>query len=365
MRMAPAWGADPLDRNKFDRNSIEIPRYAQIERSFSGEAQGIVQRYMSGDLSRVKAMAAFKEALQDAENQAFVAGRRARGRAHFEITEAEADMLAGRHSRNMRYFSGFLKDIDSGKYDSGRNGPMTPMKRADLYAKSLWSLYTRGETTDWEEPENQNMRYYWVMDPDAEHCKDCLERARVSRDNDGFTWEELVKLGFPGENTECMVHCRCHVRPVKAKVAPPVAPTEYAPEPTEGVAQIIDYLGGPGLKVRMPAAGVPSVGLTPELLASILKGAPNSDVLAHTAMALPVVPYVLQKPDMILPYGDDARLYIGSGLTLKVERDDRGLWMLYGVFMGIPQTLFGGPAGMGLMALSEVPHAPGCACGRP
>lgn len=347
MRFAPDWGADPIVSNKFDRNNIEIPRYASIERRFSGQAQGIISAYQSGDLTRLQAMTQFKEALQSAENEAFVAGRRARGVASFEITDEEAAMLTGRHSRNMRYFGGFLRDIDGGKYDSGRNGPMTPAKRADLYARSLWSLYTRGEATDWAEPENQNKRYYWVMDPDAEHCKDCLDRARRSRDQDGFTWEELVAMGFPGEGTVCMVNCRCHIQAVGARSLVPRTSAEPADTPEEGVEELVTMLGGPGLKVTMPASGIPSVGLTPELLSQILRGFQNQDTMLEAARSLPLIPSVLAKPTVVADHGLD-RFYGGQGMTLKVSRNDDGLWMLTGFLLGMSQVFWGDTGLFGL-----------------
>lgn len=355
MRQAPLWGGDPIERTKFDQNAIEIPRYAGIERSFSNQAQTVVAQFQNGALTRPQAMNLFREHLQEAETAVFVAGRRARGHASLEITEAEAAMLAGRHSRNMRYFSGFLDDVQEGR------GRMNYGKRADLYAKSLWSLYTRGETTDWEEPENQTARYYWIMDPDAEHCKDCLDRARKSRDNDGFSWDELIELGWPGENTVCMVNCRCHIQTVKKKVMVPVEDRTPANTPQEGTEDFIEMLGGPSLKVRMPAAGIPSVGLTPELLVQLFRGFGSPEETNTAAMHLPVVPNVLAKPATVLPYGEDSRLYVGQGLTLRVDRRDDGLWYLVAMFMGLPLGAFSN-SHYGGISLSELNSPVGCAC---
>lgn len=358
MRQAPAWAGDALAGDKFDRNSVEIPRYASIERAFSRAAQSVVGQFQSGSIDRATAMGRFRENLQDAESAAFVAGRRARGHASLEITDAEAAMLAGRHSRNMRYFSGFLDDVESG------SGRMPYAKRADLYAKSLWSLYTRGETTDWEEPENRAARYYWVMDPDSEHCKDCIDRARRSRDNDGFSWDELVEIGWPGENTVCMVNCRCHVQAASRRVLVPLEGREPAETPERGAEEFVEMLGGPGLKVRMPAAGIPSVGLTPELLVRLFGGFGTEAETNEAARLLPTVPNVLAKPTAILPYGDDSRLYVGGGMTLRVDRRDDGLWYLAMMFLGMPQGAVGGfanPYFGGGLTLAELARPLRCA----
>jgi hypothetical protein len=51
MRNAPAWAAAPLSPEKFDRNAIEIPRYAAIERQFSADAQDLVAAHGRGEIS--------------------------------------------------------------------------------------------------------------------------------------------------------------------------------------------------------------------------------------------------------------------------------------------------------------------------
>ncbi len=44
----------------------------------------------------------------------------------------------------------------------------------------------------------------WVMDPEAEHCVDCV-------DYDSQGWQPIGTFPFPGDgSTECLTNCRCH-----------------------------------------------------------------------------------------------------------------------------------------------------------
>lgn len=319
------WGSRPLQPTKFDRNAVELPRYESIEKRFASQARALVAEYQAGTIDRQRLIGQFAKELKDAETDAFVAGHRARGKRVDEISESEARMMAGRHSRNMKYFKRFVSDMDNGR------GRMPYLQRADLYAKSLWSLYTRSESVDWDQAEDQNARYFWIMDPDAEHCPSCIERARLSRDNDGFTWEELSTLGWPGENTQCQVNCRCHIRTVrKRNLLPERTPTEPAPDPDSGLDQLIRTLGGEKMPVGMPAAGLPFVRMTPEALQSFSAKYPGE---AHRY--LPVIPDTLINPQNAR-IGPETSIYEKGPLTVVNERRPSGIWTVWTILFGKP-----------------------------
>lgn len=322
MRITPKWASDPVSKDKFDRNAVEIPRYASIEREASRSFQTIVSRLESGEISRPQAIAQFDRALRDHETHAFVAGRRARGDARHSITDSEANMLAGRHRRNLRYFTKFVNDVHRGR------GRMPYARRAHLYAQSLWSLYTRGETTSWDAPEEENARFYWIMDPDAEHCPTCLERAKMSRERDGFSWEELVEIGFPGENTECIVNCRCHIRKVVKRQVTIDRVEQMRKEdyPDAGMRQFERLLGGEDLPIQLPAAGLPGVNVSRETLNDMLRRmAPErADAIGRR---LPILPKMMQKPIDVLDRGD-LRIFVGPDMRAHIERNSAGAWEL-------------------------------------
>lgn len=318
-RVVPDWSSEDAAPRKFNRNAAEIPRYSEIEGRFARQVQTVVSNLAAGQIDRGEAMDRFKEHLTDAETEAFVAGRRARGDTRSELNPEEEQMLDGRHARNMKYFSGFADDVQRG------SGKMDYDRRAGMYAKSLWSIYTRGETSDWQDPAEQNARYYWVLDPDAEHCSTCLERAAKSRENDGFSWEELTAIGWPGERTECGPHCRCHIRVVKKSVVLPERFDDMAAAATagQGRGDIEDILGGPHMPLKIPAAGVPYVSLRPEVVdQSLDRAGEGSDELAKL---LPLIPQVTTKPVQVFEQ-DDFRLYVGDKISVASQRDEDGLW---------------------------------------
>ena len=322
MRLVPTWADAPVDRNKFDRNAVEIPRYADIERQFSQDTQRIISELERGKISSSDAINLFRSRLKDAETQAFAAGRRARGVVDMNISESEGAMLAGRHSRNMRYFHNFVRDIENGV------GRMDYSRRADLYAKSLWSLYTRAETVNWDDPE-LNARYYWIMDPASEHCPTCLERAKISRRQDGFTFDELSELGFPGENTECQVRCRCHIRVVKKKLLLPERIEDLKPAKTgdEGLDKLKELLGGDDMPVKVPAAGLPYVKIPPKVITDSIAagnqyGGGYGEYSEILAQLLPVLPLLFTQPADKMIYDNDVAVFTGYGLDAKLERVD-------------------------------------------
>jgi len=308
------------------RNDIAIPKYRAIEETFTGEVQETVRRFQDGSLGRHAAIRQFSHQLREAQFQTFRAARFIWKKSDApSISAAEAQMLAGRHRHQMRYFARFLDDVALGR------GRMPYMQRAKMYAESLWSIFQRGEAADWDSP-NRQKRYFWHLDiSGAEHCQDCLDRARVSRRVGGFTWDELVEIGFPGDGTTtCRNHCQCHLSVAKSytKIDPqrrqelvneirgiaPDIPREAAIEVARRVASF-----GEGL----PAAGVAFVRINPARLLDIL--AANPDIIYQ----LDTVRRVLESPGRVLSDGGIKR-YLGAGLQITLFRED-GLWWLLGI----------------------------------
>lgn len=327
MRFTPEWAGDPVAGDKFSRDIVEIPRYASIERDFANESQRLVSDYLAGRIDRNVLVSSFKGRLEDAETSAFVAGRRARGDTSTSISDPELQMIYGRHSRNMGYFNGFVQDMDSGV------GRMDYMKRAKMYAQSLWSLYTRGEASDWDEPEKQNSRYFNVLDPDAEHCPECIEITKKSRDQGGLTWEELVELGFPGER-QCMTHCRCHIRVVrKATVLPErFEDVAMARSGQQGIKSLEELLGGEDFPLKIPAAGLPSVKTSPDVISQSLAAAgTDREALARR---LPLIPLVMTEPDQVWDAQGGGKVFERDGLGVHVDRDENGIWRVLALILG-------------------------------
>lgn len=325
-RDVPQWGDDPAHSAKTERNRVELPRFASTVKSATSDTQAIISDLQAKRISKTQAMAKFRDVLRTHETEAFVAGRRARGDVRDHLTEAEEKMLTGRFSRNMRYFSNFCDDVISGE------GRMPYHQRAEAYAKSLWSIYTRGETSDWQDPNAKNLRYHWITDADVEHCSDCLERGAHSVHNDGYSWDELSEIGWPGEKTKCMYNCHCHIRVLKPKsqAQKPLERPEYetpAYTPEAGLQRLEKLLGGPTMPNLLPAAGVPFVAVNPDVIRSSLASVPSAIEREELMRHLPLLPETLLEPESVLRT-PDTRIYAKGRVGVAIERQVDGLWKL-------------------------------------
>ncbi len=326
-REVPTWANAPAAFNKFDRNAVELPRYADIERSMTDSAQHIVSDLQRKSITEMQAVSRFKDTLIDHETAAFVAGRRARGDLRDHLTPQEERMLEARHERNMRYFKRFASDVVEGR------GTMNYHRRAGQYGKSLWALYTRGETSNFVDPEDYSGAYFWVLDPDAEHCSSenpmqlgCVQRAKMSNDQNGFSWEYLSEIGWPTEMTPCGANDRCHIRVVRHQVALPSRLDQIPPAdtPEDGLKIVQQLLGGPDMPIPLPAAGVPYVKVPPAAVHNALRVSSNG---AELGRMLPTLPGALVKPEAISVKGDN-RVYVKDGLVAAVMRALSGIWEL-------------------------------------
>jgi len=290
-------------------------------------AQRVISDLQRKAISPFQAVSQFKDALIDHETAAFVAGRRARGDLRDHITPQEERMLEGRHERNMSYFRKFVADVSEGR------GRMNYHNRAGQYGKSLWSLFTRGETSNFVDPEDYSGAYFWTLDPDAEHCSSenplqlgCQQRALLSANKNGFSWEEITELGWPTENTPCGANDRCHIRVVRHRIALPADVSSLPPSdtPENGLKTIEELLGGKDMRIPLPAAGVPYVEVPPAAIHNALRVSSNG---ADLGRMLPTLPAALIKPDAISERGEN-RVYTKDGLIAAITRSVEGIWQL-------------------------------------
>ena len=255
--------------------------------------------------------------LQEAETHAFISGKRAQGTKALAILPAEQRMLDGRNSRNMRYYSRFLSQISEGT-------TIMPIdRRADMYAQSLWSIYNRGQAgVSWMNP-NADARFAWVMDPAAEHCQSCLERFQLSIREKGLTWDQLIEIGFPGEQTDCGVHDRCHVQ----QIGKPKGPTPD--DPTERLLNAI--VTGDDSPIPITVAGMPPVALEPARMAQSIATAGTAPKMEAFIDQIPSMLDTLLKPRLVYPMGEDMRIYEDKyGKKIEVQRLPSGIWTILG-----------------------------------
>jgi len=194
------------------RAQDEKRAFTLLERQFRRELQLRWQEYLRGERTLNSLADWMRENLPRYQVEAYRLGQRARGDYSGQLTEADKKFLHAEFSHQMRYFHRFLRDVRAGR------GRMDYAQRLDLYGKDLYGIFM---TAYWGGlPYTVGRRFYWMLGRDAkgrpiEHCPDCIERAWRSRQQGGFTYEELVKMGLPGTGkTRCLNNCRCWIKEV-------------------------------------------------------------------------------------------------------------------------------------------------------
>lgn len=107
---------------------------------------------------------------------------------------------------------------------------------------------------------------------------------------------------------------------------------EPAPTPVAGVEKLIQMLGGIESPLRIPAAGIPSAGISLDVIESSLREAGRDNTMSELGRNLPMLPLVLTKPDFAWEPADEVRNYWRNGLLATTQRDDSGRWKI--VFIG-------------------------------
>ena len=203
-------------------------RYWKVERHFRRELK---QRWAEVDVDNPRHLRRFenwfRKRLREVQREAYVLGKQARG-DYTPLSLAEMRYLHGQHSQQMKYFKRFMDDVRH------RRGRMAYALRLDLYGKDLYGIYQRAFWGG--QVYTVGRRYIWRLS-DAEHCEDCVQRHWESKAKGGYTWEELDKLGLPGEGkTRCLNNCKCwieevaerHYRPRSVRSTPPRKMPGYA-----------------------------------------------------------------------------------------------------------------------------------------
>ena len=202
----------------------ERARSANLETGMRRRCQALLARYEAGRIERKDFIQTFSTELYRFQVQMYVSGRRSAGRFDNVLGKDEIAMLHGQHSREMKFFHNFVRDIDAGK------GRMKYAHRMDLYALGGYSVYMRGAVLNF--PNAEQMRWEWDYTPEAEHCDTCIRNHEDSKVQGGFTLKEILEVrGFPGERTICGNRCRCAIRPKRGRLRTKrTRPTGYTNE---------------------------------------------------------------------------------------------------------------------------------------
>lgn len=151
------------------------------------------QMLADGNITIDQWQGSVREAIKAAHIQATVLGHGGKD----GMGSAEYGRIGQRLRAEYTYLQNFAGDILA-----GRVSPAMALARVQLYAESVRSSYWEGSSIRQGKQGYSLMRR--ILDPQAQHCDDCLRYARAG----------LVSLGslpMPGQRCECRSRCRCSV----------------------------------------------------------------------------------------------------------------------------------------------------------
>lgn len=153
----------------------------------------ITRRLVDGLITLDQWQGSIREAIKAAHLQAAIIGHG--GRA--EMGSAEYGRVGQKLRQEYAYLQKFAFDLLE-----QRLSPALAVARVSLYAESIRSSFWEGSLFRKQKAGFGLMRR--ILDPQAEHCQDCLDYAARG----------LVAIGavpMPGQRCTCRVRCRCRV----------------------------------------------------------------------------------------------------------------------------------------------------------
>ena len=151
------------------------------------------QMLADGNITIDQWQGSVREAIKAAHIQATVLGHGGKD----SMGSAEYGRIGQRLRAEYGYLQGFASDILAGRVSAAM-----ALARVQLYAESVRGSYWEGTSIRQERQGYSLMRR--ILDPQAQHCDDCLRYARAG----------LVSMGslpMPGQRCECRSRCRCSV----------------------------------------------------------------------------------------------------------------------------------------------------------
>lgn len=151
------------------------------------------QMLSDGNITIDQWQGSVREAIKAAHIQATVLGHGGKD----GMGSAEYGRIGQRLRAEYTYLQKFAGDILAGRVSTAM-----ALARVQLYAESVRGSYWEGSSLRQGKQGYSLMRR--ILDPQAQHCDDCLRYARAG----------LVSLGslpMPGQRCECRARCRCSV----------------------------------------------------------------------------------------------------------------------------------------------------------
>jgi len=162
------------------------------------------QMLSDGNLTLDQWQASVRESIKTVHIQNAIIGKGGRD----NMTASDYGKIGQRLRQEYAYLQGFASDL----LEQRASLPMA-LARVGLYAESSRGSYWQGTELRQQEQGYSLMRR--ILDPQAQHCDDCVRYARAG----------LVAIGslpLPGQRCECRARCRCSVEYMRQQ--PPSVP---------------------------------------------------------------------------------------------------------------------------------------------
>jgi hypothetical protein len=198
-RMDAAWSYDRNsgryrdEKGRFlSQASVEKLVDARIDK-LEGSLKRITRMLSNGNITLDQWEASVREAIKGAHIQAAIVGYGGKD----QMGSGEYGRIGQRLRSEYAYLQGFARDL----LDRRISYPMATA-RVSLYAQSVRGSYWQGTELRKQQQGYGLMRR--ILDPQAQHCQDCLDHAAR-----GIA--PIGSLPMPGQRCACRARCKCRV----------------------------------------------------------------------------------------------------------------------------------------------------------
>lgn len=199
IRMDGAWSYDRASgRYRDERGRFLSKKSVQdLVDSRIGKLESSLQRFTrmlaDGSITLEQWQNSVREAIKGAHLQAAIIGNGGRN----NMGNAEYGRIGQRLRQEYTYLQGFARDLLEQRVST----PMA-LARISLYAQSVRGSFWEGTSIRQENEGYSLMRR--KLDPQANHCQDCLDYAAR-----GFV--PIGSVPLPGQRCACRARCKCSV----------------------------------------------------------------------------------------------------------------------------------------------------------
>jgi hypothetical protein len=198
-RMDAAWSYDRNsgryrdEKGRFlSQASVEKLVDARIDK-LEGSLKRITRMLSNGNITLDQWEASVREAIKGAHIQAAIVGYGGKD----QMGSGEYGRIGQRLRSEYAYLQGFALDLLE-----QRVSPAMASARIGLYAQSVRGSYWQGTELRRQQQGYGLMRR--ILDPQAQHCQDCLDHAAR-----GIA--PIGSLPMPGQRCACRARCKCRV----------------------------------------------------------------------------------------------------------------------------------------------------------